>query len=533
MKQRLKIKTDINKWLETHTIDTIYNIIKSTNLYTLILESTAYLPTNSKFIERLYHIMNDIFQVPKCEVCDNPAKFQRFSRGYNKCCSVACASMHPNKIIGIKSTPIEIKKESRLKTKRTKLKKYNNPNYTNIEKATQTNLKKYGVASPLQAEEIKEKIKQTCLKKYGVENPLLSDEIKIKIKNNRFQNTFKKFKESKRWGNEYTPMFNEQTYTGTEEPQEWKHDLCGNTFLDHLRDGKLPRCPYCYPVGTSKIEKELQEWLAKLIKIEKNKKFGWDYELDIFIPSKNVGIEFDGLYWHGEISGNKNNLYHLNKTKYFESKGIQLIHIFEDEWLDKEEIVKSILLAKLGLLDKTIYARKCVVQEAKPPEAKLFLFDNHIQGSINSKINLGLFYENELVSLMSFSKPRFNKKYDWEMVRFCNKVNTNVVGAGSKLLSYFKKHYQGSIISYADKRYSDGNFYEKLGFKKMGLSNPNYFYFFIRHKKIERFSRIQFQKHKLKNKLEIFDPKLTEWQNMQLNGYDRIWDCGNLIFVSK
>ena len=115
------------------------------------------------------------------------------------------------------------------------------------------------------------------------------------------------------------------------------------------------------------------------------------------------------------------------------------------------------------------------------------------------------------------------------MHRYCSKIGYQIIGGTSKMLSYFIKKYKPtSIITYADKRYSDGKFYEKIGFKKTNLSKPNYFYF---KGNSGLMSRIQFQKHKLKDKLDIFNPELTEWENMQLNGYDRIWDCGNFVFV--
>jgi len=270
----------------------------------------------------------------------------------------------------------------------------------------------------------------------------------------------------------------------------------------------------------------IQNWLETIISIEKNKNFEKKFELDIFIPSKNIGIDLNKLYWNSELNGKDKN-YHLNKTKFFEERGIQVIHIFEDEWIEKQEIVKSIILSKLGLIENKIFARKTEIKEITSKESKLFLFNNHIQGEVNSKVNLGLFYNDELVSLMTFSKPRFNKHYDWEMVRFCNKINTNVIGGAGKLLVYFRKNYSGSIISYADRRFSQGKIYETLEFKGKKQSAPDYFYF---KNGYNRYSRVQFQKHKLKDKLEIFDPNLTEWQNMQLNGYDRIWDCGNLVF---
>lgn len=153
---------------------------------------------------------------------------------------------------------------------------------------------------------------------------------------------------------------------------------------------------------------------------------------------------------------------------------------------------------------------------------------NHIQGGVHSSINLGLYYDDELISLMTFSKPRFNKKYEWELVRFCNKIGYHVPGAASRLLKHFERQYNPkSIISYADRRWSKGNLYSKIGFKQVSTSKPNYWY--IVDGELE--SRVKYQKHKLNSILEHFDSSKSEWENMKDNGYNRIFDCGNLVFL--
>ena len=130
---------------------------------------------------------------------------------------------------------------------------------------------------------------------------------------------------------------------------------------------------------------------------------------------------------------------------------------------------------------------------------------------------------------MTFSKPRFNKNYDYELIRFCNKLNTSVIGSASKLFNYFIKNYNPkSIISYANRRFSNGSIYETLGFKFLRKTEPNYFYF-KRNVGI-LMSRNQFQKHKLKDKLDIYNPELSEQENMFNNDYRRIYDCGNLVY---
>ena len=249
-------------------------------------------------------------------------------------------------------------------------------------------------------------------------------------------------------------------------------------------------------------------------------------ELDIFIPSHNIAIEFDGLYWHSELYKPSN--YHLNKTELCEKQGIQLIHIFEDEWLFKKDIVKSRLLNILGLTPNKIYGRKTIIKEVSPKESKEFLNNNHLQGSTNASIKLGLYYNNELVSVMLFNKPRLGigVTYDgYELSRFCNKLNTSVIGGADKLLKYFIKTYQPKeIISYADRRWSQGNLYEKLGFNFIHNSKPNYFYI---NQNVREY-RFNYRKNILVK--QGYDINKTEREIMLDRKIYRIYDCGAKLY---
>ncbi len=249
-------------------------------------------------------------------------------------------------------------------------------------------------------------------------------------------------------------------------------------------------------------------------------------ELDIFIPEKNLAIEFNGIYWHSEEYKSRN--YHTDKTNLCKEKGIQLIHVFEHQWDNKPEIFKSAIANKLGLSTK-IYARKCKVVELN--NVKNFLDNNHLQGNCGSSIKLGLTYNDELVSVMTFGKPRFNKDHEYELLRFCNKLNTTVIGGASKLLKYFERKYNPkSIISYANLQWSNGKVYKNLGFTELSISEPNYWW----TKGGSVLSRYQCQKHKLGVILkDKFNPSLSEKKNMENNGYSRLYDCGNMVFVKN
>lgn len=253
------------------------------------------------------------------------------------------------------------------------------------------------------------------------------------------------------------------------------------------------------------------------------------YEIDGYIPSLKLGIECDGLYWHCEASG-KAPIYHLDKTRECAKQGIRLIHIFEDEWKYKRGIVESMLRNLIGKTGRKIYARECVVKEVPTSEKDLFLDNNHIQGRVGSLKNYALYYRDELVSLMSFGKPRINMgggHYEnaWELSRFCNKLNTNVVGGASRLFKHFiEDNNPESIVTYADKRWSVGNMYFKLGFEHTGDSNPNYYYVIEGHRE----NRFKYRKSILVN--EGYDKNKSEHQIMLERGIYRIYDCGTMVF---
>jgi hypothetical protein len=222
-----------------------------------------------------------------------------------------------------------------------------------------------------------------------------------------------------------------------------------------------------------------------------------------------------------------------------ENVGYRLITIFEDEWINKTDIVKSRLSNILDFdFNKSLYARKCIVKNINSTEARNFIERNHIQGYINSSIKIGAFYKDELVSVMTFSKASISKGSKhaeglWELSRFCS--SGKIVGIASKMLSFFKKNYEWkSIFSYTDKRWSNGNLYEKIGFDLIKHTKPNYWYVNINQSSIvERYHRFNFRKNILSEKLQHFDSNLTEVENMRLNGYDRIWDCGNIKYIMK
>ena len=265
-------------------------------------------------------------------------------------------------------------------------------------------------------------------------------------------------------------------------------------------------------------------------------------EIDILINSLNLGIEFNGCFYHTEKGGKKEKKYHLNKTLLMNENNYSLIHLFEDEWVLKKEIVKSKIAFILKKFNgEKIHARKCIIKEINPTLKNLFLEKNHIQGKESSKISLGAYYNNNLISVMTFDNSRGmsmgnkNDKNCFELTRFCADLNYKITGIAGKLLSYFIKNYNPiKIISFADRRWTldkENNLYTKLGFKLTKILSPDYTYYNPRIHRFKRFHKFSFGKSSLKKKFpEIYNDKKTEWEMMQELGYDRIWDCGKFKY---
>lgn len=285
----------------------------------------------------------------------------------------------------------------------------------------------------------------------------------------------------------------------------------------------------------SKGEAEVANFIKSLgFDVLLNKRPNWaeGKEIDIQVVGTNIAIEYNGEYWHSEEMGTGKR-YHVDKEENARKAGVNLIQIFETEWMLKKDIVKSMLSSKLGL-SKKIYARKCTIKKIDARTAKEFFNKTHRQGGGSvSNESYALIYMEEIVAVMSFRRPRFSKKYDMELYRYSSKLNYNVVGGFSKLLKHFNRNNSGtSIVTYADLRYSDlnSNVYSSCGFELEGVSPPNYFYF---KQNLPLLNRVNYQKHKLKDKLDKFDPSKTEVENMRDNGFKRVWDCGSVIYVNK
>lgn len=422
------------------------------------------------------------------------------------------------------------------------------------EQIKSTCMERYGVDSIFKDASIRERMKQSMLKKYGVEHNLQSKEIQSASRLRMIEKYGKDYAHIL-WGNHgnigqnkraydfiskselVEPLFTLEEYVSGKKDNlryefPFKCKTCGNNFTSWWDNGKTRVCPNCFRErGTSNEENELFEFIREIYNgniYTNSRDIIPPYEIDICVKDRNLAFEFDGLFWHNDEI-HKNRRYHLMKTEECERNGIQLIHVFEDEWRTKRNIVESRIRNLFGVYENTVYARKCSIEDISYEDSKEFLMENHIQGHVRSKVSIGLKYDGDLVSLMTFGKSRFNKKYEWELLRFCNKLGYHIPGAASRLLKEFeRRNSPKSIVSYSDRRWSIGKLYISLGFELVSKTEPNYWYF--KSSEGILMSRMRFQKHKLKDMLTVFDENKSEVENMKENGYLRVFDCGNLVF---
>ena len=301
-----------------------------------------------------------------------------------------------------------------------------------------------------------------------------------------------------------------------------------STLNGILRNFHLSDLMTCDGAQTSYFENEVCEFVKSLgvTVIENDRSVLCGKELDILCPDQKVAIECNGLYWHSENNG-KDKEYHLNKTTGCLKNDIQLIHIWEPEWVTHSPIVKSMLRNKLGLIDNKIHARKCKIVQLSSKQSRQFLETNHIQGHANASIRYGLVYNDELVFVMTFGAPRFNKNYRYELIRMATKLNTIVVGGFSKLLKYVKNNHQGSIITYSERRLFPKQPAYAINMQLVSENKPGWFV----HKHGVIYHRSAVMKHTLIKKYsDRYNHAKSNDENMNALGYYRIWDCGQWVY---
>jgi hypothetical protein len=434
----------------------------------------------------------------------------------------------------------------KIKSEKTSLENwgYKNPMQSNIVKnrLRESIMDRYGVSWYSKTPDWLDKFKKTNLEKWGEDNPSKSSEVieLIKSRNGEFirSSEFRSKSKDKKQRNTYK-KYASQLPVGYSVKRynsnvfDIEHD-CGYNFsitkgllYNRLKNNSII-CTSCNPIDVKKSSFEIEVGLflkeIDISFISNDRVELCGLELDYYIPDIRIAIECNGVYWHNELFKSKD--YHINKTKECLDKGIGLLHIWEDDWLNKKDIIKSILKNRLGLTPNKIWARSCEIKKVSTKEYREFLEKNHIQGYSSSSYNIGLYYNEELVSLMTFGWRRTNNKREYELIRFCNKLNTNVIGSASKLFNYFiKSNNIEKIVSYSDISLFNGYLYGKLGFSKVSLSEPNYFWVvdgIRRH-------RYNFSKRKLVS--QGYDPNKTEVEIMNDRGYWRVFSTGQEKWV--
>jgi hypothetical protein len=384
---------------------------------------------------------------------------------------------------------------------------------------------KYGVNYTFDMQSTRDKIKKTLRDKYDTDHISRVDSVRKNLSISKKRKIVERYVKDKSIN--LIKIDNNRVMTIKCDDCNEEYEINYVTYLLRVRNNAkiCTKCNLLNNYKSSIIEKNIYDFISSYCdNVISNYKIS-NYEIDIYLPNLGIGIEFNGLYWHSEIY--KDNNYHLSKSDLAKSKNINLFHIWEDDWIYKQDIVKSMILNKIGKTYNKIYGRKTEILEVNDNTlVREFLNKNHIQGFIGSKIKLGLYYNGELVSLMTFGNLRKslgqkNEEKSYELLRFCNKLNTNVIGGASKLFKYFLNNYDyNKIISYSDLSRSTGNMYKQLGFKLSHNSSPNYYYV-INGVRNHRFN---FRKDKLIR--EGFDPNKTEIQIMNERGFYRIFDCG-------
>lgn len=530
------------------------------NKYRIEIESlTSFLDLKYSiisFAQRVWHIRNNLFDLKLC-VCGNPAKYSTSKSKHYVSCSKTCQVEYNKQIMlgkyGVDSAmKVEDFKNKMIVTNNEKYGTnsflnskdfknkmgYDNPMKNNEIKdnRTKTIIEKYGVEHISQCIEIKDKISATnksigktlaennkkfCELKYGesITNAMKSVEIQNKLKENFISNN------KYNYGKDYELI---EKPNGT---YRLKHLICGNEFeiisttKKKRTDHNVEVCLNCNPLnnGWSTKETEIMNIITRYIPdssiIKNNRAVLNGKEIDIYIPSLKLAIEFNGCWWHSTKYKPKD--YHQEKWENCDKLGIRLIQIWEHHWVEKRDLIENYLIDIFQNKIK-IFARKCEIRKVDSKSEREFLNENHLQGYDASTVCYGLYFDSILLQVMSFKKS----KKGFEINRLCTKSGHSIIGGTKRLFKSFIKEYNPIFVStYSSNDYFTGHIYEELGFELKKITQPGYFYF----RKIgDILSREKCQKHKLVKM--GYNSEKSERQIMSELGYVRVYNSGNKYF---
>jgi len=413
-----------------------------------------------------------------CPTCGKETNFNSFTEGYHKFCSISCL----NKSDYIKE-----------KSREASMRKWGVPHQLQSKEFKQQlmdkNMEEFGYAWKIGTPEMREKITDSVQEKYGVDNVFADETIKQKVRKTQ-----------------------EEKYGGI--------GLSSPIIKEKVKETNLRRYGVENVFASEEVV-EVGDFIGEFTNVEKNtRKIIPPYELDLFIQDKKLAIEITGIYWHSTNSG-KPKERHLKKTLACDKLGIRLIHINEFEWKNKREICKSILLSALGIYETIINVNDCDIKEVSLSESSVFLDKNHIQGSISSSYQLGVYYKNELVQLATFNK---NDEYA-ELLRVCTKLNTFVIGGFDKVM----KTQPFPVVHYfVDKSKFTCSEYTEHGWKVVGETMPSYVYY----KGSECIDK-QCEQNLMQLLGDKFNSNETPEQNLVRNGYLQVYDCGSIEVIYR
>jgi hypothetical protein len=302
--------------------------------------------------------------------------------------------------------------------------------------------------------------------------------------------------------------------------------VCEKKFTSTLRRLQYGRCFFCFPSGSAG-QAEVSRFVQSLgLEVVNNcRSIISPLELDIWVPQKKFAIEYNGLYTHNELS--KSSIYHSNKTEKCEKFGCSLFHVFEDEWNEKPEIIKSMIKHRLGMSEHKIFARKTKIIQLSSCERTSFFDDNHIDGDVSATICFALTFENKIVAALSLRKT-FHKKYAsfLEVARFCVAKNTSIVGGLSRLTQKALKYaiqngYKDGLLTYVDTRHGYRRGYEAVNYQLVNKTGNKFWWTDTR----TRFNRFKIRAD--------YKAGLSESDVANEHGVVKIWGCPNLVFIIR
>lgn len=455
--------------------------------------------------EKLYALAKNK-EIPKCSICGNEVKLLK-NRTFSVYCGMECQKKHlskknKNNNANFNKKKSEIKQKNYNKTLIQAADYYiKNDNMSIRDVAMKFSLPYYTLRTYLNDNNLVDKYRQT--KKYKANLKEKFCEVNSFLDDKEWIHS--KIQEKKVSKNLSEELGVSKTY-----------------ITKYLRENGSP-----YPkTNASHYENIIEEYLKNknISYVRCNRNILNGLELDFYCEKYKIAIEINGSYYHQTGENFKEKNYHKHKTDLCDSKDIRLIHIFDYDLIYKKDYIFCILDSAFKL-NKTIYARNCLIKELNSSEFNSFCKNNHIQGSLNSSYRYGLFYKDDLVAVMGFCKSRYNKNIEYEITRYCSINGYNIVGGASKLYKKFIDRINpNSVISYCNRRFFSGSMYLNIGMEYSHISEPNYVWVSKDLKDIK--TRMQTQKHKLQG-------SGTETEQMIYHKYYKVHDSGQKVFIYR